>query len=691
MGLKIRKQKKDNQITRFFAKVKDRFNRFWTPISDFTQKYFNNMGIQAGIIALFLMLFIESLGHKSIFGGVVFLFISPLVFIVNGMIIFATLSVAWLFRRRIFVYCLVSVVWMVIGIANGVILQFRMTPFTTTDLGFLELGLSILPNYFSSFQIVWLCIAAAFIILIFVAIFFFAPKRKEKVNFKRSIAGILISIIVLTGGAVTAVRGGVMATYFDNLWVAYYDYGVPYCFINTWLNKGISKPAGYSEEMVANILSSKELAKQTSKTADEKKIKEIPNIVFLQLESFIDPDEITSMEYKGKVVPYFKELKKNYSTGHLTVPVVGGGTANTEFEVMTGMSVRSFGPGEYPYKSVLKDQTCESMAYNAKSLGMGAHVMHNHRGAFYNRNTVFANMGYDTFTSLEYMNYVSKTPRNWSRDDVLTDEIIGALDSTNTKDYVYAISVQGHGEYPRKKVIDDPEVTVKSKDKEVNQGLLYAYEYYIQQINEMDQFLKNLTQELENYDEDVVLVIYGDHLPVLDMEDEDMVTGSTYNTEYVIWSNFGLAKKDHNLHAYQLTAYLQERIGICEGTMTVYHRNNWHKDEKVYLSDLELLEYDMLYGKEYIYGGKNPFKPAKMRMGYSEIKINEIIEVGNQYYINGEGFTSFSKVSLDGKVLDTIYLSPTVLKLQEKVDPGNVSKLKVSQVEKNKEILSTTE
>jgi len=691
MRLKIRKLKKDNKVVQVFEKVKGGLQKFWAPIGNFSRKYLSNMAIQAGIIALLLELFIESMGHKSVFGGIVFLFTSPLVFVLNTLIIFTTLSIAWLFRRRIFVYSIISLLWLAIGVANGIILQYRMTPFTTTDLSFLELGISILPNYFTRQQIIFLCIVIAIAILAFVALFIFAPRRRERVNFKRSLAGILVSILILTGASVTAVRTGITATYFGNLWDAYSDYGVPYCFINTSLNKGISKPTGYSGDMVADALSKKELAKQTSETASEKKIEGFPNIIFLQMESFIDPEEIKNMEYSGKVVPYYKELKDNYSTGHLTVPAVGGGTANTEFEVMSGMSVRFFGPGEYPYKSILKKQTCETMAYDVKKLGMSTHAMHNHRGAFYNRNTVFPNIGYDTFTSLEYMNYVSKTPRNWSRDDVLIGELLGAMKSTDTKDYIYAISVQGHGDYPRKRIIEDPDITVTSNGEELSQGLKNAYEYYIQQINDMDQFLKNLTKEFEKYNEDVVLVLYGDHLPALDMEDKDMVTGSTYKTEYVIWSNYELPKKDRDLQAYQLSAYIQERIGMCEGTLTVYHRNNWHKPENSYLKNLELLQYDMLYGKKYVYGETNPFEPVKMKMGFREIKVNEILEVGSQYYISGEGFTSFSKVSLNGKILDTIYLSPTVLKLQEKVDPSKVSELKVSQVEKNKEILSTTE
>ena len=132
-----------------------------------------------------------------------------------------------------------------------------------------------------------------------------------------------------------------------------------------------------------------------------------------------------------------------------------------------------------------------------------------------------------------------------------------------------------------------------------------------------------------------------------------------------------------------------KRLGISAGMLTKYHQD--HRNDKHYKENLEALSYDMLYGKEYIYGGKNPYKPSDMKMGVKEIKIDEIVQIGENYYIKGQNFTEFSKVSLNGKVLKTAYLGPTILALNEEVDPNDVDKMKVSQVEKNKEILSTTE
>jgi phosphoglycerol transferase MdoB-like AlkP superfamily enzyme len=601
------------------------------------------------------------------------------------VIIYATLSIAWLFRRRLFFFLLISTLWLILGIANGIILLYRMTPFTTADLQIIDMGLDILPNYLSTFQIVLLIISFVVVLILFALIFILVPKRCTRLNYKRVGCAIIVSCFLLSGTWFFGVKANLVGTYFQNLWDAYSSYGVPYCFINTWLNKGVNKPHGYGEKTVNAIFD--EAERESITVADRP---DFPNIVFLQLESFIDPSEIEWLEFSADPVPYFKELKENYSSGYLTVPVVGGGTANTEFEVMSGMSMKYFGPGEYPYKSVLKKKTCETMAYDLKKLGYATHAIHNHRGAFYDRNKVFKNIGFDDFTSLEYMSYVSKTPKGYATDDVLLGEIVGALESTQGKDYIYTITVQGHGEYPSRRLIDNPRVSVLNpKDNKQRNAL----EYYIQQVEEMDDFLRGLTEELQAMDEEVVLVLYGDHLPGLGTADSDMRSGSTFKTEYVIWSNFELEKEDKDLYAYQLSAELQRRIGMRAGTMPVFHQDK--QGEPDYQEMLQLLQYDMLYGNRYVYramfGETNPFKPTDMRMGYKPIVINEIVEMAGQYYISGEGFTPYSKVSIDGRILDTVYSGPTVLKLQEKVAPSDVEKMKVSQVEKYNSVLSTTE
>ena len=102
--------------------------------------------------------------------------------------------------------------------------------------------------------------------------------------------------------------------------------------------------------------------------------------------------------------------------------------------------------------------------------------------------------------------------------------------------------------------------------------------------------------------------------------------------------------------------------------------------------------YDMLYGKDYIYGGFNPFRKSGLRMGVKKIKIDKVVNVAGKYYIKGQNFTEYSKVTLNGKALKTTYLGPSLLGLSQEVDPNDAARMKVSQIDKSSNtIISTTE
>ncbi len=655
------------------------------------RKFYKNSFVYAAIWALALNLIIETLGRfttQGLSGGISFMFHSPVIFLYNSLIIFTTLVIASVFKRRLFVFTVVAIFWLAVGITNGVILTQRMTPFTVKDLSNLEDGLTIVTNYLSTPVIVLAGVGIVVAVGALVLLFIKGPQKKDKLKRKRNLVGVVLVIGFTFLSTSLAVNAGVVETFFGNLAYAYRDYGVVYCFTNTWLNTGISKPAGYSKESMLDIFSEKELGEDGAMLLEEKDIDmEHPNILFLQLESFIDPETVKTIKLSGDACPNFRRLMSEYSSGELTVPACGAGTANVEFEVLTGLSVKFFGPGEYPYKAVLKERTGESLAYDLDSMGYASHAIHNHRAVFYNRNTVFANMGFDTFTSVEYMQNVAKTPKNWAKDNVLTECINDALDSTEGRDMIYTISVQGHGKYPAEKVIENPKIEVLSAPSE---ELKWKYEYYVNQIYEMDKFIGELTAELAERDEPTVLVMYGDHIPAIDITEDDLESGTLYGTQYVIWDNFGMKKDDENLHTYQLAAHVMDMLDMQVGTVFTYQQN--HKNSETYLSDLKALGYDMLYGKQYIYGGTNPFEPTKLKMGVKDIKIDEVVKIGDRYYLKGQNFTQYSKVTLDGKTLKTIYLGESVLGLLEEVDPEDAPNMKVSQIEnKSKEILSTTE
>lgn len=634
------------------------------------------------IVAILANMYIEIFARFSVVKAMQFFVSNPLITLANVLLIFAVLSACVLFKRWVFSLAIISSFWIILGTVNGVLLTNRMTPFTTKDIRNVVDGFSIVTNYLSV-KVIALSIAAVVIVLLFFIFLFKKGKKLDtEVPYRRNLVIVIMIIGIMLGSMKVFTETGVLQTFFGNLAYAYRDNGVPYGFMTTWVNDGISKPDDYSKELIDKII-------KKSKPYGENNKKKKPNIIFLQLESFIDPTNIKGVKLSQDPIPYYRKLMKEYSSGLLTVPAVGAGTSNTEYEAITGKSVRFFGPGEYPYKSILQEKTCESLPYILKKQGYKSHAIHNHRGGFYDRNKVFSKLGFDTFTSLEYMNGVSSTPKGWARDDVLLKYIMKALKSTKGSDYIYTISVQGHGKYPEERILGAPKIKALAAEPAQQK---WAYEYYSNQINEMDEFVKQLTAKLKKLNEDVVLVMYGDHIPAIEVDEKQIKHGNVFNTQYVIWDNMGLKKQDKNIHAYNLAADVLKRINVYGNSDSVgFNYAQRHFNNKDYLKNLKALAYDELYGNRYLYEGKSGYSSTNLQMGIDRIYIDKIVKIDKKYYIKGNNFTPYSKVSLNGKVLNTIYLDPTRLGLLEEIDPALSGELKISQVEKGNKILSTTE
>ena len=633
--------------------------------------FFNKISLILQALGCAVLYFvIEAICRHSFTEAWTYMTTKPLVFAYNAAFIFTTMLLVYLFRKRIFWRIFIGGFWLFLGIVNGVLLLNRVTPFTGPDVKNLTDGLSIAKKYLSQTEMTIGGILLGVAVLILLIILIKSPKYRGKLKYKVNIPLILVGVLAFGGITQLALEKRVLSNYFGNIAIAYEDYGYPYCLATTIFNTGISAPRDYSESEIKKIENSEENLPETKSGTH-------PNILFLQLESFFDPTLVNYLNLSEDPIPTFRKLMKEYSSGYYKVPSVGAGTANTEFESITGMSLHYFGPGEYPYKSILKETTCESAPYVLDNLGYTSHALHNNEANFYGRRSIFPNLGFDTFTSAEYMKDENqKNPLGWTKDSVLTDEIIKCLDSTEGPDYVYTISVQGHGDYPSEPILENPDITVSGAPTD---ELNNKWEYYVNQIHEMDEFVKELTDALADYPEDVVLVMYGDHLPTMGLTVEDVKNKYLFQTEYVMWDNFGLKKKKENLAAYQMAAEVMDRVGIHEGTIFKYHQAR--KNTKNYQVDLETLQYDLLYGKQYSYDGVNPFERTKMRMGIYDATLDSLELVSEQdhtYYVLGTNFTPSSQVKIDGDWYDTVYVSPTKLIITGK-ELGDFDRISVVQ------------
>lgn len=623
------------------------------------------------LLACIINFVIEAISRHSVVAAWDYMTGTPMVFLYNAFMIFVTFSIVYLFKRRIFVRMIIGAIWVILGIANGYILLKRVTPFNAQDLKIAGDGIALINNYCNGFEVVVIAVGAVALLIWLISIWRRGGQYAGKIHHIAALIGIIVCGVLYTFVTNIAIDKRVVSTYFGNIAFAYEDYGLPYCFSASLFNTGISEPNGYTKKAMAKIDKDGEL----NQTATSRSSDELPNIIVVQLESYFDVANAEFFTTSEDACPNLHNLYQNYSNGYFKVPSVGAGTANTEFEVLTGMNLRYFGPGEYPYKTYSKKHPTESAATALASLGYGTHALHDNTGNFYSRANVFNNMGFDTFTSKEFMNVLQTTENGWAKDEILTHHIMEAMDTTKQEDFVFTVSVQGHGNYPETQVIENPKIKVEGIEDE---ALKNKWEYYVNQVYEMDQFVGDLIKAVEERNEPSVVVFYGDHLPTMGLKAEDLKSRYLYNTNYVIWDNIGLQKHDKNIPAYQLMSEVLNRLDIHSGTVFNYHQQR--KGTKNYLSDLELLQYDILYGKQYVYNGKAPITEGHMVMGIRNVSLSSIVpQLNSGYSLYGENFTKYSRVYVNGEKQKSSFLNNTRINLSEtELKDGDV--IQVGQV-----------
>lgn len=654
---KIKESKAVEAVSGFKGKVSS--SRFCRTVNKvWNNRFFRVVWVRLALWSVVLNIIVEALNRLSLIKGVQHMFTKPLVFLYNTLMIFFTLTFVAFFKKRIFAGTIISAFWIALGLINYSVSANRVTPFTAPDVKNLEDLSDIIDRYFSTAVIVWTCVAIVFAIALIVWICIRSRKTNEKINYLKCglISAISFGVLMLYLNIANAT--GVLAVNFGNLRQAYRDYGFNYCFMSSVFNSGVRKPKDYSKEKVNQVVD--DVQEPTSgenptepEPADNPVVDEYPNIVFVQLESLFDPTWLEVLEFSEDPMPNLRKLREEYSSGYFSVPVFGAGTANTEFEVMTGMNLDDFGPGEYPYKTILQNTVCESIGYYLKDYGYKINALHDNKGNFYQRNVVFSRLGYDQYTSIEYIENYEVNPTDWADDECLIDQITGMINYSPEKDFIYCISVQGHGDYPED--TSDLDLRIKVENNDVT-GNPNGFEYYVNQVYEMDDFAGKLVEAVSKIDEDTIIVFYGDHLPTFTIEDSDLINGDVMQTPYVIWNNFGMEKIDEDIQAYQLSSVILERLGMEGGIISQYHtskRNDENQEE--YLSNLRLLEYDLLYGDCEAYGGELPYTMTNMKMGYKDIKISEVRNVEGHVIVTGQNFTWASKVVINGSRVSTIF------------------------------------
>ena len=350
-----------------------------------------------------------------------------------------------------------------------------------------------------------------------------------------------------------------------NVPAVYEAFGFPYCFLHNFNLYPVDKPPGYNAQEAASYEDTYREAEAAPETA--------PNILMVMCEAFTDLPNQAAFTYTGENNPIaaYNRLAEQTLSGHLVVSNTGAGTANTEFDVLTGMMTNRIGTGTTSAFRVVH-RNIDSIPRMLTQAGYRTFFLHPGQNWFYNRESVYSYLG---ITDQVFQDAFSRSDLvgDWISDAGFLRVLKESLEARqgDTPLFTYAVTIQNHQSYGAGKygyVPDPPQTDIALSD-----AARTYLSVYFKGLQDSAAMLEELTEYLDSLDAPYLLVFFGDHQPnlgghYLAYRELDPNYGSTdtveetlqpYTVPYLIWGNAAY-RQDHDLLAQAQAWNLPETI-----------------------------------------------------------------------------------------------------------------------------------
>lgn len=437
------------------------------------------------------------------------------------------------------------------NIVNHFVYEFRGTPAMASDIATVGTALEVADGYKIQFNFY----TTVALVMLFDFIMLGRVIKCEPVFKKVShrLCGIAVMAIVSVTGFSQLVmtdmvsNRGLYLSLFNPM-RSYQQYGSIACFARGIKLSVPEKPNGYSLKKVEEITS-----KYTSDTVDSNKKR--PNVIVVINEAFSDPQVLGDIETNEDYMPFIHDLMKNGNcvSGTTYASIVGGQTANTEYEFLTGNSMAFLPKGTVAFQLYLR-HAMPSLVTELKSEGYtGNSATHLQKARNYNRDKAYPLLGFDKFYDYTNMIVPFVKMRNNATDQCTYDNITHDYEqqrkSTDAPYFGYTMTIQNHSSYDVPfDNFDDKRIVVENADA-TDLG------YYLSLIKYSDEMFENLINYYKNTDEPTVIFLTGDHQPRIHDESMDSITNGEwrnwndeemmrrYEVPFLIWANYDIDKK----------------------------------------------------------------------------------------------------------------------------------------------------
>lgn len=531
-----------------------------------------------------------------------------------------------------------SVFCFVVGVVNYFVLLYRSSPLQLTDVLSAGTAANVVSNY---------VIELNYELLLLGSIVFFAVCLAMVASFhrkRRNLSGVLCSVLLL------AILGCAMNQFYsDKLWekqdltVNFWNPLQGYQQNGTALSLAMGgkylraeKPAHYSVQKTEEILlnAQKEFEEQQSVPAlakaqsnTVKAAPEKPNIIAIMNESYADLSILGEFETSVPYMSFYQSLQKNTIRGNLSVGVLGGGTCNTEFEFLTGLSTAFLPTGVMVYQQYINSDL-DSIATILKAQGYQAVAFHPGKPSSWQRDEVYPYLGFDTFLTEIDMENPSYMREAYVTDSSDYKEVIRLFEEKgDDKLFLFNVTIQNHGGY-QLNTVDIPKwVSLRGMEKHYPET-----EQYLSIMHASDEALRELITYFEKVEEPTLIVFFGDHQPSVESAFVEELMGKPlsalsleevqqrYKVPFFIWANYDIQEAYYDdisanylstltlktagleLPAYhQYLDVLQQKLPMINSLGYINSEGEYHyfadkTAEQELISEYKIVEYNYLFG-----------------------------------------------------------------------------------------------
>lgn len=469
----------------------------------------------------------------------------------------------------------------IIGVGNYFVVMFRSNPIVPWDIYSFETAMSVADNYV--FSVDW---ALAEHIAMFILMLIVGVRTNIRLN-KKILRPILTVAMCIPAYFYISYlwqdnlerNTGLNNTLFNAKYMHSKD-GFFVSFILDIHFLQIEEPKNYSDEYALSLLNEQEVEKVETP-------EELPDIIAIMDETFSDPAVLGEFETNKDYMPFVHSILRgevaNTISGYTDVSVLGGNTANSEFEFLTGNSMAFFPNGSVPYLQYIRDGI-STIVPQLEEYGYTTYGTHPYRAKGWNREFIYDLMGFD------YRYFQGSFPfedklRNYVSDEADFKSILEWRNNTEGPFFMFNVTMQNHSNYGGDFDNFDPQIVAKFKNTSSNKYL----NKYLSLMYETDQDVASLLSELSQSDRKTIVVFWGDHQPNdyvvrpiykeygLDFDNQTYEQQQQrQKTPFFIWANYDIQEQTNvEISLNYLNILLFETAGLQLDEYQTFRKNLW--------------------------------------------------------------------------------------------------------------------